>query len=84
MATFFILNNSTTIYANNLKLLCNLGSYYCIDTIKCGINGLHEISNGNGEDLLDGLHPNSHGAKKMGYYNYWHTSNHFVFALCCA
>ena len=63
--------NAKTIiqYANNLKLLCNLGSYYCIDTIKCGINGLHEISNGNGEDLLDGLHPNSHGAKKMGYYN---------------
>lgn len=55
--------------ADNLKMLCDLGSYYCIDTIKCGINGLHEISGQNGEDLIDGLHPNAHGAKKMGTYN---------------
>ena len=60
---------SIMTYADNLKMLCDLGSYYCIDTIKCGINGLHEISGQNGEDLIDGLHPNAHGAKKMGTYN---------------
>ena len=56
-------------WGDNLKLLCSIGSNYCIDTEKCGICGINEISGANGEDLIDGLHPNSHGAKKMGTFN---------------
>ena len=40
-----------------------------IDTIRCGINGVNEVSGGNGRYLIDGLHPNVNGAKKIGYYN---------------
>jgi len=56
-------------WGDNLKLLCGFGSNYCIDTEKCGINGINETTGSNGEDLLDGLHPNSHGAKKIGTFN---------------
>ena len=40
-----------------------------IDTEKCGIFGNHEKYNTDGVDLYDGLHPNAHGARKMGVYN---------------
>ena len=39
-----------------------------IDSVRCGINGINEIMNTNGEYLIDGLHPNINGAKKLGYY----------------
>lgn len=56
-------------WGDNLKILCSIGSNICIDTEKCGILAINEIPSGNGEDLIDGLHPNAHGAKKMGTYN---------------
>ena len=56
-------------WGDNLKLLCSFGSNFCIDTEKCGICGINEINGSNGEDLADGLHPNSNGAKKMGTFN---------------
>jgi hypothetical protein len=40
-----------------------------IDTIRCGISGVNEVSGANGQYLIDGLHPNVNGAKKIGYYN---------------
>ena len=61
--------NDTIKYGENLKVLCNYGANYCIDSIKCGILGINEIANENGEDLVDGLHPNEHGAKKLGTFN---------------
>ena len=61
--------NDIITWCDNLKLLCSFGSNYCIDTEKCGINALNEITGSNGEDLIDGLHPNAHGAKKMGTFN---------------
>lgn len=61
--------NDTIRYGENLKVLCNYGANYCIDSIKCGILGINEIANENGEDLVDGLHPNEHGAKKLGTFN---------------
>ena len=39
-----------------------------IDSVRCGINGINEIMNTNGEYLIDGLHTNVNGAKKLGYY----------------
>lgn len=60
---------NTIQYGENLKKLCAYGSNYCIDTEKCGILGINELPNQNGEDLIDGLHPNAHGAKKMGEFN---------------
>lgn len=56
-------------WGDNLKLLCGFESLYCIDTEKCGICGINEIDSANGEDLIDGLHPNEQGAKKMGTFN---------------
>ena len=56
-------------WGDNLKLLCSIGSNYCIDTEKCGINAINEVSGGEGEDLIDGLHPNANGAKKIGTFN---------------
>lgn len=56
-------------YGNSLKNLCATGSVYCIDTEKCGINGINEVRNSNGQYLIDGLHPNSAGAEKMGNFN---------------
>lgn len=40
-----------------------------IDSEKCGIFGNQEQYNTEGVNLLDGLHPNAHGAKLLGEYN---------------
>lgn len=56
-------------YGDSLKNLCSIGSVYCIDTEKCGINGVNEIRGNNGEYLADGLHPNVKGAKMIGTFN---------------
>lgn len=56
-------------WGDNIKMLCNVGSVNYIDTEKCGIIGYNETADQNGLDLQDGLHPNSHGAKKIGTYN---------------
>ena len=52
-----------------ISRMCSLLSVGFIDTEKCGIYGLREVANANGVDLIDGLHPNASGAKKIGIYN---------------
>lgn len=53
---------------NALKELSARLSVRCIDTIHCGIYGRYEKYEKNGRSLIDGLHPNSYGAKQMGTY----------------
>lgn len=53
----------------SLKIATDYSAQLLIDTIHCGINGVNEKVNENGEYLIDGLHPNINGAKKIGYYN---------------
>lgn len=40
-----------------------------VNTFECGICGIFEHYHAGGRDLVDGLHPNANGAKKMGVYN---------------
>ena len=61
--------NSIITYGKNLKALTQVASVQFIDTEKCGITGYTEFNGANGLYLIDGLHPNSNGAKYMGYYN---------------
>lgn len=56
-------------WGDNLKLLCSISSNYCVDSEKCGINGINEISGSNGEYLIDGLHLNSNGASLLAKFN---------------
>lgn len=56
-------------WAESLRIATEYTSQIMIDTIRCGINGVNEFSGVNGEYLIDGLHPNANGAKKIGYYN---------------
>lgn len=55
--------------AESLRIATDYTGQILIDTHRCGINGVNELSDANGEYLIDGLHPNINGAKKMGYYN---------------
>ena len=48
-----------------------------IDTEKCGICELFELNGKNGRDLIDGLHPNVNGAKKIAEYNFREVFNYF-------
>lgn len=52
-----------------LKLLAGRMSLEVIDTFECGICDIYEKKSENGRYLIDGLHPNAAGAKKMGQYN---------------
>lgn len=61
--------SSTKAKGDYLKLLAGRMSLEVIDTFECGICGLYEVKNGNGRDLIDGLHPNVNGAIKIGKYN---------------
>ena len=56
-------------WAESLRIATEFTGQILIDTIRCGINGINEVNGANGEYLLDGLHPNVNGAKKIGYYN---------------
>jgi lysophospholipase L1-like esterase len=56
-------------YAESLRIATEYTGQIMIDTIRCGINGVNEKNGANGQYLVDGLHPNSNGAKKIGYYN---------------
>ena len=56
-------------YAESLRIATEYTGQMMIDTIRCGINGVNELSGANGQYLVDGLHPNANGAKKIGYYN---------------
>ena len=46
-------------------------------TEKCGICELFELNGKNGRDLIDGLHPNVNGAKKIAEYNFREVFNYF-------
>ena len=52
-----------------LKLLAGRMSLEVIDTFNCGICDIYEKKNANGRYLIDGLHPNAAGAKKIGVFN---------------
>ena len=61
-----------------IKAVCDrLSDVIFIDTFNCGICGFYESKGENGRDLIDGLHPNINGAKKIAEYNVravkWHT-----------
>lgn len=56
-------------YAESLRIATEYTGQLMIDTNRCGINGVNEVSGTNGQYLIDGLHPNVNGAKKIGYYN---------------
>jgi hypothetical protein len=56
-------------YAESLRIATEYSGQIMIDTIRCGISGVFEQSGANGRYLVDGLHPNVNGAKKIGYYN---------------
>ncbi len=68
-------NETTRTYAvadrkrEQLQALARRMSLRVIDSALCGIYGGNEAKSAEGEDLLDGLHPNESGAKKLGYFN---------------
>ena len=51
-------------YAESLRIATEYTGQILIDTIRCGISGINEANDENGEYLRDGLHPNVNGAKK--------------------
>ncbi len=59
------------LYKRNLmSAICDrISDVTFVDTFNCGICGVYEKSGENGRDLIDGLHPNINGAKKIGIYN---------------
>lgn len=56
-------------YAESLRIATEYSGQIMIDTIRCGISGVFEAKGANGRYLIDGLHPNENGARKIGYYN---------------
>jgi hypothetical protein len=53
-----------------MKAICDrISDVVFVDTFNCGICGIYEKRQVNGRDLVDGLHPNGNGAKKIGEYN---------------
>lgn len=53
-----------------MKAICDrISDVVFVNTFNCGICGIFEKAQTNGRDLLDGLHPNVNGAKKIGEYN---------------
>ena len=60
-----------TLYKRNLmSAICDrISDVTFVDTFSCGICGIYEKEGENGRDLIDGLHPNISGAKKIGEYN---------------
>ena len=61
--------NNACDWAESLRIATEYTGQLLCETIRCGINGVNEKKNENGEYLIDGLHPNEKGAKKMGYFN---------------
>ncbi|MBO4432716.1 MAG: SGNH/GDSL hydrolase family protein [Clostridia bacterium] len=59
------------LYKRNLmSAICDrISDVEFIDTFSCGICGVYEKDGENGRDLIDGLHPNTSGAKKIGEFN---------------
>ena len=55
---------------NLLRAVCNrISDVTFVDTFNCGICGIYEKRLEPGRDLIDGLHPNASGAKKIGVFN---------------
>lgn len=53
-----------------MKAICDrISDVVFVDTFRCGICGIYETWQQSGRDLVDGLHPNASGAKKIGEYN---------------
>ncbi|MBR6533156.1 MAG: SGNH/GDSL hydrolase family protein [Clostridia bacterium] len=62
---------STKLKGEVIKAVCDrISDVMFVDTFNCGICGIYEIKEQNGRDLIDGLHPNSNGGKKIAEYNY--------------
>lgn len=62
--------NSILYKRNLISAVCDrLSDVTFIDTFSCGICGIYEKTWEEGRDLIDGLHPNANGAKKIGLYN---------------
>ena len=59
------------LYKRNLiSAVCDrISDVTFVDTFSCGICGIYEKHFENGRDLVDGLHPNANGAKKIGLFN---------------
>ncbi len=53
---------------NFIKEMAARLSVRYIDTLYCGIYGRYEEWEKNGRDLIDGLHPNESGARKMAFF----------------
>ena len=66
------------IRRNYIKDVANRISVEHIDTFECGICGIYENYHENGRDLVDGLHPNASGAKKIGKYNAKNVINKYI------
>ena len=62
---------SDILYKRNLmSAICDrISDVTFIDTFSCGICGIYEKDGANGRDLIDGLHPNVSGARKIGKFN---------------
>jgi len=53
-----------------MRMICDrISDVTFIDTFNCGICGIYEKDGEMGRDLIDGLHPNVNGAKKIGKFN---------------
>ncbi len=53
-----------------IKAVCDrISDVVFVDTFNCGICGIYEERQKNGRDLIDGLHPNDNGGKKIAEYN---------------
>lgn len=51
------------------EIVKRISDVHFINTFMCGICGIFEHKGRNGRDLIDGLHPNISGAKKIARYN---------------
>ncbi len=62
--------NSILYKRNLISAVCDrISDVTFIDTFNCGICGIYEKAWDMGRDLVDGLHPNENGAKKIGLFN---------------
>lgn len=53
-----------------LKIICErISDVTFVNTFECGICNIYESLDKDGRDLIDGIHPNVNGAKKIGKYN---------------
>lgn len=71
--------NSILYKRNLISAVCDRNSDVTfIDTFNCGICGIYEMTWDAGRDLIDGLHPNENGARKIGLFNALAIKNNMV------